>query len=64
VTGTSSRNAPPGTICCTYCRRYLNPEKMEGTRCRERDVCRRVAAQWRGRAPKLSKRDRKALGML
>lgn len=61
--GTSYKTAAPGTPCCFLCHRYLDEEKLEGGRCVDRDACRRAIARLLGRAPKLSKRDKRALGI-
>jgi hypothetical protein len=34
---------PNRKVCCHVCHRYRDPAKMEGTRCADRDACRKAA---------------------
>jgi len=43
--GTSWRTAPADAVCCYRCKRYLPPEKLDGTRCADEKSCRKAAAK-------------------
>ena len=36
-------------VCCHLCHRYRKPEKMDGTRCIDRDGCRKAMLAWLNR---------------
>jgi hypothetical protein len=55
MAATSHKTAPAGSVCCFLCHRYLDPEKIDGHRCADRDGCQRASARMLGRAPQATK---------